>query len=172
MGRPRKSKQAKVVDEDELICAVLSAGGTFSEASQVVAHADHTLIFHRMHKEPAFNEKVMRARALGLEVRKMMLADSLHVAVNKVVNDPRYTILAIFLSKAYLKLSDLPEDGKPQEGSLKDFLRELVQRKRQLAIMEKANAGNEFSQTPAKGTVTVETPNHKTNALSRNTIEN
>lgn len=172
-GRPRKGQEAQTVDTDELVLACIGVGGTFAEAAAEIG-VDRKAIFHKMLRDPAFNERVQRARAQGTEFRKVMLEDSLHVAVNMIITDPRYTVLAIFLSKAQLKYTDIPEDvRKNATGDLASVLREIVERKRQMALSAvlPQNNGHEYSSVPVKGTVTIEAPNHKANPLSRNTTE-
>lgn len=127
-GRPSEEKQN--AETDGVVVASLSIGATIYQAAELVG-VKYQSIFYRMTKNPDFKEQVLRARAEGLTFRRMMLEESLHTAVQKIENDPRYTVLAIFLAKAELKLSDIPEEAR-STYHLGDILAEIVRRKKTL----------------------------------------
>lgn len=86
-------------------------------------------IFYRMRTQAGFHEQILKARALGLECRKMVLEDCLFAAMEMIVDDPRYTGIAIFAAKAMLQWSDIPKhvsDG----NSIREVLTEIVRQKR------------------------------------------
>lgn len=124
-GRPAIPEQDK--ETDKVVVACLTVGGTFREAAELIK-VEHTSIFSRMVKEPVFNEQVMHARAKGVLFRKMQFEDSLHTAVNKIVDTPAYTVLAIFMAKAQLKLTDMPIQ-EAQTLGLAAVLQEIWKRK-------------------------------------------
>lgn len=144
-GRPKKNVLTKAKLEECVAC--LEVGGTFEEAAGIVG-VHHSAIFYHMRKHETFYDKVMRARALGVEFRKMVLEDSIFVALNKIKDDPRYTVLVIFAAKAQLKWSDLPEDAQ-QDNQLKEVLATIVEKKKSLSQGKKGGV-LEYSQKEVK----------------------
>lgn len=135
VGRP--PKQDKTTDAKVL--AVLGCGGTFIEAAQAIG-LDHSAIFHRMNENAALKELVMKARAIGLQFRKAMLEDVLFVAAMRIIDDPRYSAMAIFTAKAMLQWTDLPTNLDNGCTSIREVLAEVVRRKR-IALGHAENSG-------------------------------
>ena len=123
-GRPPKQNK----DTDAKVIACLAIGGTFAMCAELIG-IDHPAIFYRMRTQAGFHEQILKARALGLECRKMVLEDCLFAAMEMIVDDPRYTGIAIFAAKAMLQWSDIPQ--QIQNGNtLREVLTEIVRKKR------------------------------------------
>lgn len=133
-GMPRKGEELFTPEIMDVIIAGLSIGGTFREVA-ALAGMEHPNILHHCNKSPAFYESVQRARSIGAGFRRMMLEDSLHAAVQKLEDDPRYTVLAVFLSKAQLGLSDISE-AEQSQNKFREVLAEIVSAKRQRAKLD------------------------------------
>lgn len=127
-GQPKKPVLTKPKLEEVL--GGLEIGATFREVAEVLG-VDHSAIFYHMNKHDSFKERVLRARALGLEFRKMVFEDSIFEALVKIKDDPRYTVLVIFAAKAQLKWSDLSVE-ETQNNQLREVLATIVEKKRQL----------------------------------------
>lgn len=128
-GRPSIPVLSKKTDEK--LCLMLAIGGTFVEAADVL-DVSKEAIFMRMAKDAGLREQVYQARANGIIIRKMLLEDAISDAALLIVEDPRYTTLAIFAAKALLKWSDIPDtlDGGHE---IKEVLARIVENKRRLA---------------------------------------
>jgi hypothetical protein len=134
-GRPKKGEEVLNKEALEVIEQGLAIGGTFREVAELVG-VENPAIFSYMNGNPAFMERVHRARANGVVFRKMMLEDSLYAAVCKIADDPRYTTLVIFCAKAQLGMTDITE-SEAENNKFKEILAEIVYRKRQQTALER-----------------------------------
>lgn len=163
-GHPKKGQEKWTPEAQETVLAVLTIGGTFVQAASLVG-VQHENIFHHMVKDPSYKEQVMRARATGVEFRKMLIEDSIQQAVEKVVSDPRYTILAIFVSKARLNWSDVPAELSSGVNSVREIFAEIVKRKQ---VAQTQNAALTKSERTLIREGYLEAPKETSNETSEN----